>query len=120
MRRSACVPLPTPGAPTRMMRAARLNSLVAIRGRCVGLRSGEVGRFLRRRVRVCDAAGDSGRSSKLRGDILQPHVEIMKNVYICTKRCPDTQLRDRCRDIEDVGVDAKSAKAQKPLAVSVE
>lgn len=30
MRRSACVPLPTPGAPTRIIRAARLNSFVAI------------------------------------------------------------------------------------------
>lgn len=30
MRRSACVPLPTPGAPTSMIRAARLNSFVAI------------------------------------------------------------------------------------------
>lgn len=30
MRRSAWVPLPTPGAPTSMIRAARLNSLVAI------------------------------------------------------------------------------------------
>lgn len=30
MRRSACVPFPTPGAPTRMIRAALLNSLVAI------------------------------------------------------------------------------------------
>ena len=75
MRRSACVPLPTPGAPTRMIRAARLNSLVAIRGRCVSMRSGEVGRS-RRRVRVCEAAADRGGSSKLRGNILQPHVEI--------------------------------------------
>lgn len=41
MSRSACVPLPTPGAPTRIMRAARLNSLVAIRMRSVGMRSGE-------------------------------------------------------------------------------
>ena len=40
------------------------------------MRSGEVGRSLRRRIRVCEAAADSGRSSKLRGDILQPHVEI--------------------------------------------
>ena len=46
MRRSAWVPLPTPGAPTRMMRAARLNSLVAIRTRSVGTRSGDVGRLL--------------------------------------------------------------------------
>lgn len=30
IRRSACVPLPTPGAPTRIMRAALLNSLVGI------------------------------------------------------------------------------------------
>lgn len=30
MRRSACVPLPTPGAPTRMMRAALLISLDGI------------------------------------------------------------------------------------------
>ena len=30
MRRSACVPLPTPGAPTSIIRAARLNSFVAI------------------------------------------------------------------------------------------
>ncbi len=30
MRRSACVPLPTPGAPISMIRAARLNSFVAI------------------------------------------------------------------------------------------
>ena len=58
MSRSACVPLPTPGAPTRMMRAARLNSLVAIRMQYVGTRSGEVGR-------VRDAAYGSGRSSKL-------------------------------------------------------
>lgn len=28
MRRSACVPLPIPGAPTRIMRAALLNSFV--------------------------------------------------------------------------------------------
>lgn len=34
MRRSACVPFPTPGAPTRMIRAALLNSLVAIEWRC--------------------------------------------------------------------------------------
>ena len=32
MRRSAWVPLPTPGAPTRIMRAARLSSLVVIVG----------------------------------------------------------------------------------------
>ena len=118
MRRSACVPLPTPGAPTRMMRAARLNSLVAIRGRYVSMRSGELGRSLRRRI--CGAAGDSGRSSKLRGDILQPHIEIMRNVYICTKKYPDTQMRVRCSNIEDradVGVSAKSAKAQKPSAI---
>ena len=30
MRRSACVPLPTPGAPTSIIRAARLNSFIAI------------------------------------------------------------------------------------------
>ena len=40
MRRSACVPLPTPGAPTSMIRAARLNSLNAIELE-KGVRSGE-------------------------------------------------------------------------------
>ena len=40
MRRSACVPLPTPGAPTSMIRAARLNSLIAIELE-KGVRSGE-------------------------------------------------------------------------------
>lgn len=86
------------------------------------MRSGELGRSLRRRIRVCGAAGDSGRSSKLRGDILQPHIEIMRNVYICTKKYPDTQMRDRCRNIEDredVRVSAKSGKAQKPSAIKV-
>lgn len=32
MRRSACVPFPTPGAPTRMMRAALFNSFVVFIG----------------------------------------------------------------------------------------
>ena len=32
IRRSACVPLPTPGAPTKMTRAARLKSFMAISG----------------------------------------------------------------------------------------
>ena len=40
------------------------------------MRSGEVGRSLRRRVRGCEGAADSGRSSQLRGGILQPHVEM--------------------------------------------
>ena len=40
------------------------------------MRSGEVGRSLRWRIRACEAAGGSGRSSKLRGDILQPHVAM--------------------------------------------
>ena len=30
MRRSACVPFPTPGAPTSIIRAALLNCLVAV------------------------------------------------------------------------------------------
>ena len=40
------------------------------------MRSGEVGRSLLRKIGVCEAAADSGRSSKLRGNILQPHVEL--------------------------------------------
>ena len=80
MSRSACVPLPTPGAPTRMMRAARLNSLVAIRRRYVGMRKG--------RSAFRGGFGDPkaalwrrGGSSKLLGYILQPHVEIA-NRYV--------------------------------------
>lgn len=45
MRRSACVPLPTPGAPTRMMRAALLISLDGI----VELRIAKVKGFRRSR-----------------------------------------------------------------------
>ena len=38
MRRSACVPLPTPGAPTSIIRAARWNFLVGMAaGRRLGL-----------------------------------------------------------------------------------
>ena len=79
MSRSACVPLPTPGAPTRMMRAARLNFLVAIRGRYVGTR--KVGRLSEGVSVIQKLHFGSGGSSKLLGYILQPHDEIA-NRYV--------------------------------------
>lgn len=86
MRRSACVPLPTPGAPTRMMRAARLNSLVAIRKRYADMRSGEAGRLFDGWLRSCSWQREKLEASRIY--ILQPHFEIVRGMYICTiERC---------------------------------
>lgn len=85
MRRSACVPLPTPGAPTSMIRAARLNSFVAIE-LDKGVRSGEREiASLRRKER-----GEGGSCSWQREAqgfstrCLQPHVEWWRDMYNCT------------------------------------
>ena len=63
MRRSACVPLPTPGAPTSMIRAARLNSFVAIEldKEVSGAESGVLPACSGRREEKAGAARGSGK-----------------------------------------------------------
>ena len=66
------------------------------------MRSGEVGRSLRRRIRACEAAANRGRSSKLRGNILQPHIEINeKSVHMYKKVSRYAIVLIVVRDIED-------------------
>ena len=77
MRRSACVPLPTPGAPTSMIRAARLNSFIAIEldKDVSGAESGVVLACSERRG---EKAGSCSWQREARGfssTWLQPHVD---------------------------------------------
>ena len=78
IRRSACVPLPTPGAPTSMIRAARLNSLVAILYYCLFVYTGAERRL---EEKVENIGGGSsprgrGRSSQLLQGMRKVHGEI--------------------------------------------
>ena len=82
MRRSACVPLPTPGAPTRIIRAARLNSFVAIAGG--GLYASGAGSS------AWDANGSgelrgAARSSRLRQFMVTASSCKVYNMYKCTE-----------------------------------
>ena len=84
MRRSACVPLPTPGAPTSMIRAARLNSFVAIE-LDKGVRSGE------RSIASAQAEGEGGllvaaRSSRLQHYVVTASCRRERSMYNCTDR----------------------------------
>jgi hypothetical protein len=71
MRRSVCVPLPTPGAPTRMTRAARDRLWRDMVAEC-GVRSteGAMARNVQRRVEVA-AAGQRRRKTVVLEEIHQ-------------------------------------------------
>ena len=98
MSRSACVPLPTPGAPTRMMRAARLNSLVAIRWKYIPWYAEQRRRrsaIWRRDPGLRDCSWQREKLEASETDILQPHVDIQRGMYLCTKKRVYAQYCDR-------------------------
>ncbi len=81
MRRSACVPFPTPGAPTRIMRAARLKSRVDMVGLYKqGKRSGGPREIRQEGRRV--ATKSRNRSSRLRYVWSQHHCDGDEGMYI--------------------------------------
>ena len=91
MRRSACVPLPTPGAPTRIIRAARLNSFVAIDEGGVCERSWGLGGSA-----AWDANGGgelrgAARSSRLRQFMVTASSCKVCNMYKCTESVGKSQ-----------------------------
>ena len=73
MRRSACVPLPTPGAPTSMIRAARLNSFVAIEPGSELERSGERSSDSVRRKGEGESRGAARGSEKLEASAVRDY-----------------------------------------------